>query len=59
MRAAGEHGHEEGLKQAEELLSEARSMVQGVYLMPSYGRYDIVGELTKMLIGQKDTSVDS
>ena len=59
MRAAGEHGHEEGLKQAEELLSAARSMVQGVYLMPSYGRYDIVGELTKMLIGQKDTSVDS
>ncbi len=30
-------------------------MVQGVYLMPSYGRYDIVSELTKMLIGQKDT----
>jgi homocysteine S-methyltransferase len=53
MRAAGEHGHEEGLKQAQELLSAARSMVQGVYLMPSYGRYDIVGELTKMLIGQK------
>ena len=59
MRAAGEHGHEEGLKQAEELLSAARSMVQGVYLMPSYGRYDIVGELTKMLIGHKDTSVGS
>jgi homocysteine S-methyltransferase len=57
MRAAGEHGHEEGLKLAQELLSAARSMVQGVYLMPSYGRYDIVGELTKMLIGQKDSSV--
>jgi len=27
--------------------------------MPSYGRYDIVGELTKMLIGQKDSSVGS
>jgi methionine synthase / methylenetetrahydrofolate reductase(NADPH) len=59
MRAAGEHGHEEGLKLAEELLLAARSMVQGVYLMPSYGRYDIVSELTKMLIGQKDTTVDS
>jgi homocysteine S-methyltransferase len=57
MRAAGEHGHEEGLKLAEELLSAARSMVQGVYLMPSYGRYDVVSELTKMLIGHKDTSV--
>src|SRR6266496_3943609 len=59
MRAAGEHGHEEGLRLAEELLSAARSMVEGVYLMPSYGRYDIVGELTKMLIGQKDSSVGS
>jgi methionine synthase / methylenetetrahydrofolate reductase (NADH) len=59
MRAAGEHGYEEGLKLAEELLLAARSMVQGVYLMPSYGRYDIVGELTKMLIEHKDTSVGS
>src|SRR5437764_9412660 len=59
MRAAGEHGHEEGLRLAEELLLAAHSMVQGVYLMPSYGRYDIVGELTKMLIGQKDSSVGS
>jgi methionine synthase / methylenetetrahydrofolate reductase(NADPH) len=59
MRTAGEHGNEEGLRLAEELLATARSMVQGVYLMPSYGRYDIVRELTKMLIGQKDTSVGS
>jgi methionine synthase I (cobalamin-dependent)/5,10-methylenetetrahydrofolate reductase len=57
MRTAGEHGHEAGLKLAEELLAAARSMVQGVYLMPSYGRYDIVSELTKMLIGNKDSSV--
>ena len=57
MRTADEHGHEEGLKLAEELLAAARSMVQGVYLMPSYGRYDIVSELTKMLIGNKDSSV--
>ncbi len=49
MRAAGEHGHEEGLKLAQELLQTARSMVQGVYLMPSYGRYDVVGALAKML----------
>lgn len=59
MRAAGEHGYEEGLKQAEALLAAARNMVQGVYLMPSYGRYDIVSELTKMLIGPKDRSIGS
>src|SRR5260370_28782720 len=50
MRAAGEHGHEEGFKIAQELLSAARSIVQGVYLMPSYARYDVVSELTKMLV---------
>jgi methionine synthase I (cobalamin-dependent)/5,10-methylenetetrahydrofolate reductase len=49
MRAAGEKGHEEGLKLAQELLNSARSMVQGVYLMPSYGRYDVVSALAKML----------
>lgn len=52
MRTAGEQGREEGLKMAQELLTQARSMVQGVYLMPSYGRYDVVGKLTKMLIEQ-------
>ena len=49
MRAAGDHGHEEGLQLAQELLSAARGMIQGVYLMPSYGRYDVVGKLTQML----------
>ena len=49
MRAAGEHGNEEGLKLAQELLIAVRSMVQGVYLMPSYGRYDVVAKLVKML----------
>lgn len=49
MRQAGDRGHEEGLHLAQELLGEARTLVQGVYLMPSYGRYDIVGALTQML----------
>ncbi|HEY0754874.1 MAG TPA: bifunctional homocysteine S-methyltransferase/methylenetetrahydrofolate reductase [Ktedonobacteraceae bacterium] len=49
MQKAGEHGHEEGLFAAQELLGEARSLIQGVYLMPSYGRYDVVSALTRML----------
>jgi methionine synthase I (cobalamin-dependent)/5,10-methylenetetrahydrofolate reductase len=53
MRTAGEGGHEEGLKLAEELLTAASSMVAGVYLMPSYGRYDVVYKLTKMLNEQQ------
>lgn len=49
MRQAGEHGHETGLYLAQELLNEARELIQGVYLAPSYGRYDVVSTLTKML----------
>lgn len=49
MHQAGEHGHEEGLLLAQELLEEARNLVQGVYLMPSYGRYDVVSALARML----------
>jgi methionine synthase / methylenetetrahydrofolate reductase (NADH) len=49
MRQAGEHGHEEGLRLAQELLGEAHELIQGVYLMPSYGRYDVVSTLTQML----------
>lgn len=49
MRAAGEHSHEEGLRQAQELLTQARSLIQGVYLMPSYRRYDTVATLTRLL----------
>ena len=57
MRAAGEQGHEEGLRLAQELLTQTRSMVQGVYLMPSYGRYDVVEKLTRLLLEPiQDTS---
>ena len=49
MKAAGEHGHEEGLQVAQELLEQARSSIQGVYLQPSYRRYDVVTELIKTL----------
>jgi methionine synthase I (cobalamin-dependent)/5,10-methylenetetrahydrofolate reductase len=49
MHAAGDQGSEEGLRLAQELLLEARHLVQGVYLLPSYRRYDIVGRLARLL----------
>jgi methionine synthase I (cobalamin-dependent)/5,10-methylenetetrahydrofolate reductase len=52
MRAAGEHGHEEGMQIAHELLTEASNRIQGVYLLPSYRRYDVVSELIKTLRSQ-------
>jgi methionine synthase / methylenetetrahydrofolate reductase (NADH) len=49
MRKAGERGIEEGLAQSRELLQESTGLVQGVYLMPSFGRYEVVAELVRWL----------
>jgi homocysteine S-methyltransferase len=49
MRKAGEQGPEEGMRLAQDVLIEARDLIQGVYLVPSYHRYNIVSELTKTL----------
>jgi methionine synthase / methylenetetrahydrofolate reductase(NADPH) len=49
MQKAGEQGPEEGMQIAQDLLVEAKDLVQGVYLQPSYQRYNIVSELTRIL----------
>jgi homocysteine S-methyltransferase len=51
MRLAGEKGREEGLQQARELLEECRPMCNGTYLVPSFGRYEVVGELARFAKG--------
>ncbi len=47
MRKAGENGVAEGLAQARELLEQCRPMCDGTYLVPSFGRYEVVGELVQ------------
>ncbi len=42
MRKAGDKGQEEGIQMARELLLQAKNLVSGVYLMPSFGKYDLV-----------------
>jgi homocysteine S-methyltransferase len=49
MREAGENGIAEGLDQSRQLLESTRDLVQGVYLMPSFGRYKVVAELVRWL----------
>ncbi len=49
MRDAGDQSHEEGLKIAQELLTAARDLVQGVYIETSYQRYDVAVRLTERL----------
>jgi homocysteine S-methyltransferase len=49
VRRAGENSLEEGMALARELLDAARGRVQGVYIMPSFGRYDPAAQLLREL----------
>jgi len=49
MREAGNRGREEGLALAEELLKAIMDKVEGVYLMPSFGRYEVVATLVELI----------
>ncbi len=49
MAAAGDRGAEVGLELAMELLSGIRGLVQGTYIMPSFGRYELSAELVRRL----------
>jgi methionine synthase I (cobalamin-dependent)/5,10-methylenetetrahydrofolate reductase len=48
MRLAGENGIAEGIALARELLEQCRPFVNGTYLVPSFGRYEVVGELVTL-----------
>jgi homocysteine S-methyltransferase len=52
MRRAGPDGRREGVKMAQELLQALRPLVQGVYLMPSFGRYEVAAEVLEILAGE-------
>jgi homocysteine S-methyltransferase len=49
MHAAGERGAEVGLEMAERFLADIRGQVQGTYIMPSFGRYELAAELVRRL----------
>jgi homocysteine S-methyltransferase len=51
MRLAGPNGRREGVRMAQELLLELKELpyVQGVYLMPSFGRYEVACEVLDVL----------
>ncbi len=45
LHAAGDNGRAEGAAIARELIEETREMIAGVYMIPSFGRYDIVADV--------------
>lgn len=49
MRKAGDDGPQEGIRIAQEFLSSVENMVQGVYLMPPFNRFEMAVEVTKVL----------
>jgi len=51
MRKAGPNGRQEGVKMAQELLLALKELphVQGVYLMPSFGRYELACQVLEVL----------
>lgn len=49
MRRAGADGRQEGVHMAQELLADLRPHAQGVYLMPSFGRYEVAAEVLEIL----------
>jgi homocysteine S-methyltransferase len=49
MARAGDRGAEVGMEMAIELLAEMRPLVEGTYIMPSFGRYELGAELVRRL----------
>ena len=47
MEKAGENGVQEGIKIATDLLEDCINSIDGVYLMPSFGRYEVMAEVVK------------
>ncbi|HVM29403.1 MAG TPA: bifunctional homocysteine S-methyltransferase/methylenetetrahydrofolate reductase [Candidatus Limnocylindrales bacterium] len=52
MGAAGERGAEVGLEMAAALLAEMAPLVQGTYIMPSFGRYEMAAALVRRVRSQ-------
>jgi len=59
MREAGERGLDVGLELAEELLEELRELVQGVYVVPSFGKVGPIAALLERLRRQGEATVDA
>ncbi len=57
MSQAGDQGAAQGVAMACELLLELRPLIQGVYIMPAFGRYDLAAEILEILSAKEFLSV--
>lgn len=59
MKRAGDKGADEGVAICRELLEKTRHMVDGVYLMPSFGRYETCLKVIEGMVDQRQSpSID-
>jgi methionine synthase I (cobalamin-dependent)/5,10-methylenetetrahydrofolate reductase len=49
LQAAGDKARQVGVELAVEFLNKAAPLVKGTYLMPSFGRYEVVADIVKEL----------
>jgi homocysteine S-methyltransferase len=49
MRLASDQAAQEGVKIALEIIDQFRQFVQGIYMIPAFGRYDLVAEIIEQL----------
>jgi methionine synthase I (cobalamin-dependent)/5,10-methylenetetrahydrofolate reductase len=49
MRSAGEKGAEVGIRITRKFLKEAKSLVQGAYMMPPFQKYHVVDDLLEVI----------
>jgi methionine synthase / methylenetetrahydrofolate reductase(NADPH) len=49
MEAAGDDAPREGVRISLELIARIRPFTQGLYIMPAFGRYDLVAEIVEAL----------
>jgi homocysteine S-methyltransferase len=53
MESAGDDGLAEGKRIAMELISAMRPLIQGIYLMPAFSRFDIAAEIIEQIRKQE------
>jgi homocysteine S-methyltransferase len=49
MHNAGDSGAVEGVAMARDLIMQLRPLVQGIYLIPAFGRYDLAAEVIEVV----------
>lgn len=49
MKEAGANGRAVGVQVSQEILAAAYDRIQGVYIMPSFGRYEMAAEVLEVL----------